>query len=213
MADGGSLRKGAPTRGPPRHQNKFAFKHNKNSKKTKVIKQITHGGLCRRCFEKIEWRKKYRKYKPLSAPAICNECHQRTVKRAYHTLCDSCAGGRGVCAKCVVSLADQHQQDAKGQENDSDVDDEAEATANSAVATIKIDRANPDPKAQRALQSQKLAEKKASRKKEDDDDDLDDEGEEDEDLSMEEEGNEVEEDDEVDEENEDMSREDDDEDE
>jgi len=107
----GSLRKGAPTRGPPKHQNKFAFKHNKNSKKTREIKKILHDGLCKRCHEKIEWRKKYRKYKPLSAPAICNGCHQRTVKRAYHTLCDSCAGGRGVCAKCNVKLSEQPKDD------------------------------------------------------------------------------------------------------
>ena len=122
----GSLRKGAPTRGPPKHQNKFAFKHNKNSKKTREIKKILHDGLCKRCHEKIEWRKKYRKYKPLSAPAICNGCHQRTVKRAYHTLCDSCAGGRGVCAKCNVKLSEQPKDDEQLIVTEEDMEEDVE---------------------------------------------------------------------------------------
>ena len=51
---------------PPAHQNKYAFKHNKNSKKTKKILSLPNTGLCKQCHEIIEWRKKYRKYKPLT---------------------------------------------------------------------------------------------------------------------------------------------------
>ena len=47
--------------------------------------------VCQRCREKIEWKKKYRKYKPLTAPAKCEKCGNRTVKAAYHHLCDDCA--------------------------------------------------------------------------------------------------------------------------
>lgn len=44
------------------HQNKYAFKHNKNSKKTQKIEETVNvGGLCERCAEKIEWRKKVRR--------------------------------------------------------------------------------------------------------------------------------------------------------
>ena len=53
----------------PAHQNKVAFHHNKGSKKTARILSLPNQGLCGRCHEKIEWRKKYRKYKPLKAPA------------------------------------------------------------------------------------------------------------------------------------------------
>lgn len=63
-----STRKGAPKRGPPRHQNKTKFKHNKHSVKSQFIAKITHSCLCKRCYEKIEWRKTYRKYKPLTQP-------------------------------------------------------------------------------------------------------------------------------------------------
>lgn len=52
----------------PAHQNKFAFKHNKNSKKTQEILNIPTEGLCQHCHDVIEWKKKYRKYKPITSP-------------------------------------------------------------------------------------------------------------------------------------------------
>ena len=74
----------------PAHQNKFAFKHNPKSKTTEKIlsSPITH--VCRRCHDKLEWRKQYRKYKPRTQPGTCNGCKKRNVKAAYHTICDSC---------------------------------------------------------------------------------------------------------------------------
>jgi hypothetical protein len=103
MAD--STRTGGGYSRAPAHQNRFAYKHNKNSKITKRIYSISHHGLCERCTEQIEWRKTYRKYKALKAPAKCRGCDQKNVKRAYHTLCSSCAGGKRVCAKCVKPLS------------------------------------------------------------------------------------------------------------
>jgi hypothetical protein len=103
MAD--TTRTGGGYSRAPAHQNRFAYKHNKNSKTTKRILGISHHGLCERCSEQIEWRKNYRKYKPLKAPAKCRGCDQKNVKRAYHTLCPSCAGGKSVCAKCVKPLS------------------------------------------------------------------------------------------------------------
>ena len=51
----------------------------------------------------VEWRKKYRRYKPLTTPASCAGCHQKTVRAAYHHLCDACAQSRKVCAGCMES--------------------------------------------------------------------------------------------------------------
>lgn len=48
-------------------------------------------GLCRRCFDKIEWRKQYRKYKPLTQHATCNICSKRNISMAYHTICTECS--------------------------------------------------------------------------------------------------------------------------
>jgi len=85
----------------PAHQNSFGFRHNKNSKLTKKIASLPIVGLCQRCHDQIEWKKKYRKYKPLSAPSKCAWCLQKTVKAAYHTVCAPCASAKNVCEKCL----------------------------------------------------------------------------------------------------------------
>ncbi|KAL9651703.1 hypothetical protein ABK040_009318 [Willaertia magna] len=84
----------------PRHQNTTAFKHNKGSKKTQQIASTPNVGLCKRCHDVIEWKKQYRKYKPLTQPRRCNYCNQKTVTLAYHVICDPCAKQKKVCAKC-----------------------------------------------------------------------------------------------------------------
>jgi hypothetical protein len=75
----------------PAHQNKFAFHHNPKSKKTATILASPIQYCCRRCYDKIVWRKRYRKYKPLTQPTKCNLCQQRNVTAAYHTICDRCS--------------------------------------------------------------------------------------------------------------------------
>merc|ERR1711991_917792 len=84
----------------PKYQNKRAFTHNPKSVKSKFIMSQPINGLCRRCTEQIEWKKKYRKYKPLKTPASCRECKQKTVVHAYHNLCEPCQEKLEVCAKC-----------------------------------------------------------------------------------------------------------------
>ena len=74
----------------PAHQNKFAYKHNPKSKTTDKILSSPNTHVCRRCYDKIEWRKQYRKYKPLTQPSRCNGCQKRNVLAAYHTICESC---------------------------------------------------------------------------------------------------------------------------
>lgn len=98
-----TTRRGNPAKGAPCHQNRVAFKHNKNSKKTINILALPNEGLCPRCHDIIEWKKKYRKYKPLTTPKRCTKCQEKTVKRAYHTICDGCARKTKVCAKCQQS--------------------------------------------------------------------------------------------------------------
>jgi Uncharacterized conserved protein (DUF2039) len=75
----------------PAHQNTFAFRHNPKSKKTAKILGSPVDNCCRRCRDKIVWRKTYRKYKPLTQPATCNQCHCKTITSAYHTICKRCA--------------------------------------------------------------------------------------------------------------------------
>jgi len=66
-------------------------RHNPKSKLTEKILASPNTGKCKRCHDKIEWRKQYRKYKPLSQPGKCNLCQKRNVVAAYHTICTGCA--------------------------------------------------------------------------------------------------------------------------
>ncbi|VDL61388.1 unnamed protein product [Hymenolepis diminuta] len=76
-------------------------------------------GLCQRCKEIIEWKIKYKKYKPLTKPGTCIKCCQRTIKRAYYTVCESCIVSLNICGKCaqkneiVVPLPDPKEDETK----------------------------------------------------------------------------------------------------
>jgi len=86
-----------------KYKNQHSFKNDMHdtSGKTKMINSLNPGeGLCDRCKGIIEWKIKYKKYKPLTKPATCVRCKEKTVKRAYHIVCQPCAQQAGVCAKC-----------------------------------------------------------------------------------------------------------------
>ncbi|XVF71285.1 hypothetical protein PTKIN_Ptkin12aG0024700 [Pterospermum kingtungense] len=93
-------------RGPPKHQNRYGWKPNAGHKinekevggKLRPFSEIT--GVCPRCREQIDWKRRYGKYKPLTEPAKCQLCSKRNVRQAYHNLCSGCAKEQKVCAKC-----------------------------------------------------------------------------------------------------------------
>ncbi|XP_059049205.1 uncharacterized protein C9orf85 homolog [Achroia grisella] len=87
---------------PQKHQNRTVFKNDLHdtSQKTKFLNSMEVKGVCKRCKDILEWKIKFKKYKPLSAARKCVGCEQKTVKYAYHLLCDNCATEKGVCAKC-----------------------------------------------------------------------------------------------------------------
>ncbi|KAI9014965.1 hypothetical protein BC832DRAFT_180347 [Gaertneriomyces semiglobifer] len=86
-----------------RHQNSFAWKPNK--KDTHAVKLATSPtqGLCQRCYDIVEWRKRMNKYKPLTQPKTCVDCQLKKITDAYHVLCRGCAEQKDVCAKCQES--------------------------------------------------------------------------------------------------------------
>lgn len=87
---------------PQKYQNKHAFKNDLHDKsnKIKMIKSLQTWGLCAPCKDIIDWKIKYKKYKPLSQPRTCTRCSQKTVKRAYYIVCQSCSGAEKLCGKC-----------------------------------------------------------------------------------------------------------------
>jgi transcriptional regulator of met regulon len=93
-----------------KYKNTYAFHHNKSSKKTKLILSFPINGLCIKCTQLIEWRKRYRKYKPLTVPRRCVKCLEKQVKEAYHECCHSCASSLQICAKCLQAWKAEEQE-------------------------------------------------------------------------------------------------------
>ena len=75
--------------------------------------------LCDKCTQIIEWRKSFRKYKPLSTPRKCVQCERKSVKDAYHVVCFDCSQEKRCCAKCLQS----HDIAADQQDNGADAFD------------------------------------------------------------------------------------------
>ena len=87
-------------KGPPKYQNREGFRHNPKSRLTAILLALPNQGLCGHCHEKVEWKKKYRKYKRLTTRHRCTGCQEKNITHAYHTLCQGCARSRNVCAWC-----------------------------------------------------------------------------------------------------------------
>ncbi|KAI9342561.1 hypothetical protein BDR26DRAFT_859177 [Obelidium mucronatum] len=83
-----------------KHQNTYAFQSDKYATHMAAITALPVQGLCKRCVEIIQWRKRMGQYKPLTVAKKCVSCSQKTVKEAYHILCNACACNKNVCAKC-----------------------------------------------------------------------------------------------------------------
>jgi uncharacterized protein DUF2039 len=108
---------GVPKHGAPAHPNKHAFHHNPSSTLTAHILALPISFLlCPTCTEVIEWRKRFRKYKPLTVPKRCTGCGAKGgVKEAYHVVCRACARNDNKCAKCLESRTlDQCKKERKG---------------------------------------------------------------------------------------------------
>jgi hypothetical protein len=117
-AKGGNM-KGGKGRAP-KHQNSYAFRHNAASKTTKEIYAMPIEGMCQHCNDKIEWRKKYRKYVPLKQPAVCECCSKKAITSAYHKWCKAClkADGTHKCGSCLKTkgiIYTEEQLEAKQQ--------------------------------------------------------------------------------------------------
>ena len=63
-----SQRGNVQKKGAPKYQNKRAFKNNMHdkTKKIQMINSLEMWGLCSGCKGVIEWKIKYKKYKPLT---------------------------------------------------------------------------------------------------------------------------------------------------
>ncbi|KAF2355557.1 Protein of unknown function DUF2039 [Trinorchestia longiramus] len=59
--------------------------------------------VCETCTNIIDWKIKYKKYKPLTQPKTCTKCLEKSIVNAYHTVCLACATTLGICCKCAMA--------------------------------------------------------------------------------------------------------------
>ena len=90
--------------------------------KTAKIQSSPMDHLCQKCFDQVQWRIDYRKYKPLSVLGKCNYCARKNITKAYRTICDPCANVPFVMKKQAGSL------DVKKTEVEDQIEKEGEVT-------------------------------------------------------------------------------------
>jgi len=98
-----SLQKGNSQRTrAQKHKNQTVFNNSMHdtSQRTKMLNNMEVHGVCQRCKDCIDWKVKYKKYKPLKAPKCCTKCHEKAITAAYRTICRKCARSLQVCEKC-----------------------------------------------------------------------------------------------------------------
>ncbi|KAL1420963.1 hypothetical protein MTO96_004330 [Rhipicephalus appendiculatus] len=113
---------------PQKHQNATAFKNtlHDTTVQTKKILNLKIENVCARCKDIIEWKIKYKKYKPLTVPRKCVKCEGKTVKSAYHIACSACAERLKICAKCgAPEGSESSSQMTEDDENKAEADEES----------------------------------------------------------------------------------------
>lgn len=89
----------------------------KELRKENHISKAMCEGICDKCREKVQWRFKYDKYRPLKNPGNCQQCRQKVITKAYRTICDKCAAARKVCPSCCVDLEELKRMRAQLEES------------------------------------------------------------------------------------------------
>ena len=102
-----------------KHQNSYSFQVKKKVSplEAKILETPTSNFLCATCQGVIQWKKQFKKYKPLTVPRrwYCGcffvslhcfnfyfsaSCHEKTITFAYMVHCEACAEKLDICAKC-----------------------------------------------------------------------------------------------------------------
>ncbi|ONM37701.1 DUF2039 family protein [Zea mays] len=97
--------------GPPKHQNRYAWKPNLGQKINETLRLSPRPNSFV-CFCR------YGKYKPIVEPAKCQKCNKRNVRQAYHNVCRDCSKDLGICAKCCTCVNELVGRDANEEESE-----------------------------------------------------------------------------------------------
>ncbi len=88
----------------PKYQNKKGYKLRYKDHLIDIQENTPKDKLCKRCYEIIDWKLKFGKYKKLRTPRKCQFCQRKLVCKAYRHICDICAQEKKACAKCMKSI-------------------------------------------------------------------------------------------------------------
>ena len=110
-----SLRPGNNKKKGQKHQNTYSYHHNKGSLISRKILSSPLDLLCERCLNILAWKVKFNKYHPLKTPGKCNQCQEKSIYKAYRTICDGCAtkDGKKRCTKCGEEVEEYAKPDAR----------------------------------------------------------------------------------------------------
>ena len=110
-----SLRPGNNKKKGQKHQNSYTYHHNKGSLISRKILSSPLDLLCERCLNILAWKLKFNKYHPLKTPCKCNQCQEKSIYKAYRTICDGCAikDGKKHCTKCGEEVENFAKPDAR----------------------------------------------------------------------------------------------------
>ena len=90
-----------PKRGKhQKYQNRKAYSIKYQADLMTLQEKTPKDNLCHRCFDQVDWKLKFGKYKVNTTPGRCRVCEQKTVVKSYRHLCDPCAQSHKLCAKC-----------------------------------------------------------------------------------------------------------------
>lgn len=165
-------------------------------KKEAHISKSMCEGVCRKCVDKLQWKFKYDKYKPLKAVGNCKQCKQKVITKAYRSFCDKCAATKKVCPGCGVDLEEANKPvpvtaktakkaAAEGQDEE-DEDEEGDEDAEGSVVfgePVEVDEAEAAEGAQAAGSEGAMDEQpdeEAEEMDEEDDDEDEEDGDDDE---------------------------------
>jgi hypothetical protein len=85
---------------PQKHQNKTTYKVQFKQHLIDLQENTPKDHLCKRCYEIIDWKLKYGKYKKLTVPGKCQKCQKKNILKSYRHNCEGCSSEFKICSKC-----------------------------------------------------------------------------------------------------------------
>lgn len=84
-------------------KNKTAYKVRYKQDKLDLQKNAVLDRVCHRCYEQLQWKLQFGKYKPIKQPRKCENCRERAILKPYRLLCNKCGDDLKKCTKCMES--------------------------------------------------------------------------------------------------------------